>query len=84
MLAQDLDVFRKRAVVPGKRMIPSHNLPFLRELWLDGCLGVEARKVGLALADRPCDWGWRPDLERKRFRNYKIVCCFCSYVVQTT
>jgi hypothetical protein len=25
---------------------------------LDGCLGVEPRKVGIALAEGLCYWGW--------------------------
>jgi hypothetical protein len=46
-------------------MIPSGNLSFAKELWFDGCLGVERRRVGLALAEGLWDWwgshfGWRP------------------------
>jgi hypothetical protein len=61
---------RLGAIATGRRMIPSGNLSFT---WLNVCLEVEPRSVGIALADGLCDlegggiilaeglheWGWR-------------------------
>jgi hypothetical protein len=53
-LAEGLDVFRLRAVAVGEDDPIRQNLSFAKELWLDGCLGVEPRKVGIALAEGLC------------------------------
>jgi hypothetical protein len=46
-MMESLDMFRQGAIATGGRMIPSGNLSIRKELWLDGCLGVEARGVGI-------------------------------------
>jgi hypothetical protein len=33
------------------------SVPLGKELWSNGCLGIEPRRVGIALADILCDWG---------------------------
>jgi hypothetical protein len=38
-------------------MIPLFSLSFTKKLSLDGCLGVEPRRVGIALADGFCELG---------------------------
>jgi hypothetical protein len=55
--AEGLDMFKLGAVATGGR--PSHQAtcPLRKELWLVGCLGVEPRSVGIALADGLCDLG---------------------------
>jgi hypothetical protein len=46
------------AVATGGKVNPSGNLSSLRkELWLDGCLGVEPRRGGIVLAEGLCDFG---------------------------
>jgi hypothetical protein len=49
-LAEGLDMFRLVAVATDGRMILSGNLSFTK-ITLVGCLGVEPRSVGIALAD---------------------------------
>lgn len=53
LLAEGTDMFRIGAVGTGGNVNPSGNLSFRKELWLDGCLGVEPRRDGLTLASRP-------------------------------
>jgi hypothetical protein len=56
-LAEGLDMFRLDPIATGWRMIPSSICPLQKELWLDGCLGVEPRRVGNALAEGLSDLG---------------------------
>jgi hypothetical protein len=46
------------AVATGGKVNPSGNLFSLqKELWLDGCLGVEPRRGGIVLAEGLSDFG---------------------------
>jgi hypothetical protein len=45
------------SVAAGGRMVPSDNLSFAKKLWLDGCLGDEHRRFGIALTEGLCGWG---------------------------
>jgi hypothetical protein len=56
-LAEGLDMFRIGPTATGGKMIPSGNLSILKRHWLDGCLEVEPRRVGFALAEGLCDLG---------------------------
>jgi hypothetical protein len=49
--------FRLRAVATGWRGLQSSNLSLRKELWLDRCLGIKPRIVGITLAEDLCDWG---------------------------
>jgi hypothetical protein len=44
-------------VAAGGRMTHEAVCPLRKQLWLDGCVGVEPSKVGLALIDDFCSWG---------------------------
>jgi hypothetical protein len=46
LLAEGLDRFRIGAIGTGGNVNPSGNLSFGKELWLDGCLGIERRRMG--------------------------------------
>jgi hypothetical protein len=46
VLAEGLDVFRLRAIATGGRGSHQAICPLKKELWLDGCLRVEPRKLG--------------------------------------
>lgn len=52
-------MFRAMAVDATSRGRPRGNLSFVKELWLDGSLGVEPRMVRIALIESLCDIGVR-------------------------
>jgi hypothetical protein len=57
-VAEGFDIFKLGAIAAGGRMIPSSNLSKRKELLLDGYLGVECRRVEIALADGDIgEWG---------------------------
>jgi hypothetical protein len=57
VLAEGLHVFRLRVVATSGRKFLSSNLCLEKELWLDGCLGVEPRYFEVSLPEGLCDWG---------------------------
>jgi hypothetical protein len=55
VLAEGLDLFRRGVIASDGRMTQPGNLSLTKGLWLDGCLGDEPIKVGIALAGGLCD-----------------------------
>jgi hypothetical protein len=60
ILAEGIDTFKLGPITTAGRIIPSNNLFFAggKNLWLNGCLGVEPKRVAITLPDGLCDlWG---------------------------
>jgi hypothetical protein len=51
-------MFRLGATSTGGKVNPSGNLFFTKKLWLDGCLGVEPRRIGSPVATLTWLGGW--------------------------